>query len=442
YRSHEVGRSLSVDSSGADVANAINRLTDHVAQVAHGYFKNSYSIFAVCMTSTTRAGRRRGQRKRPVAATHVSDAAENESSVQHKRLNGSGVVNVRKAVVLSAIDYSLILSLVFGGCCANVWSYEHLLKMNAHIGTTLTFSQMLFITLQSLPSFLSFPKKSLLPRLKPRHVPLREWAAQVIVLTSGSLLNNWAFAFNVPLTVQIVFRSAGLAVSMLFGYVFLKKRYSLSQIAAVGLVSVGVVAATLSRPSASSAQSASQADPRRYSLGVLMLTASLFLTGVLGTLQEHTYSTYGPHWKEGVFYTHCLSLPIFLFFIPDVKRGIQSLSAPSSTPHASGIPSVLSFIVPYLVLAANLVTQLACVSGVNQLTSHVSSVSTNLVLTTRKALSLCFSVWWFGNGWNAQLGVGAGMVFLGSLLYTFVSSRSAATAQTPQARQGTRSKRK
>ena len=55
---------------------------------------------------------------------------------------------------------------------------------------------------------------------------------------------------------------------------------------------------------------------------------------------------------------------------------------------------------------------------------RVSSVSTNLVLTTRKALSLCFSVWWFGNGWNAQLGVGAGMVFLGSLLYTAVTSHS------------------
>lgn len=49
---------------------------------------------------------------------------------------------------------------------------------------------------------------------------------------------------------------------------------------------------------------------------------------------------------------------------------------------------------------------------------QVSSVSTNLVLTTRKAISLCFSVWWFGNGWNLQLGVGAGMVFAGSLLFT------------------------
>lgn len=49
---------------------------------------------------------------------------------------------------------------------------------------------------------------------------------------------------------------------------------------------------------------------------------------------------------------------------------------------------------------------------------QVSSVSTHIVLTARKAISLCFSVWWFGNGWNAKLAVGAAMVFLGSILYT------------------------
>lgn len=68
---------------------------------------------------------------------------------------------------------------------------------------------MLFITLQSLPSFLVFQPGSLLPRLKPRQVPLARWTIQVLVFTFGSLFNNWAFAFRVPLTVQIVFRSAG-----------------------------------------------------------------------------------------------------------------------------------------------------------------------------------------------------------------------------------------
>ena len=57
-------------------------------------------------------------------------------------------------------------------------------------------------------------------------------------------------------------------------------------------------------------------------------------------------------------------------------------------------------------------------------------MSTNLVLTARKAISLCFSVWWFGNGWNAQLGVGAGMVFLGSLFYTAATSRGSTATVT------------
>ncbi|RDX54328.1 UAA transporter [Lentinus brumalis] len=284
--------------------------------------------------------------------------------------------------------------------------------------------------MQSLPSFLVFPKDGRLPHLKPRHVPLSSWALQVIVLTSGSLMNNWVFAFSVPLTIQIVFRSAGLAVSMLLGYLVMKKRYSLAQIAAVAFVSAGVILATLSRPSSSTA-SATPSDLGRYTIGVAMLTFSLLLTGILGVLQERTYTKYGPHWKEGVFYTHCLSLPIFLFFTSDLKRGFRGLANPASiAPFSEEALGSFAPYIPHAVLVANMFTQLACVSGVNQLSSHVSSVSTNLVLTARKAISLCFSVWWFGNGWNAQLGVGAGMVFLGSLFYTAATSRGS-TSITP-----------
>jgi hypothetical protein len=33
------------------------------------------------------------------------------------------------------------------------------------------------------------------------------------------------------------------------------------------------------------------------------MVLSLFLSGLLGTLQEKTYRAYGPVWKEGLFYT-------------------------------------------------------------------------------------------------------------------------------------------
>ena len=142
---------------------------------------------------------------------------------------------------------------------------------------------------------------------------------------------------------------------------------------------------------------------------------------------ENVY--YGRVFETEILSKHFLSLPFFIFLGKDIKQGLSSLSSPqSSTSTATS----------FMILAANLITQLACVSGVNSLTSvrgtilysilwktyflgvkkQVSSVSTNIVLTARKALSLCFSVWWFGNEWNMKLGTGAFMVFCGSLVYT------------------------
>ncbi|ESK84616.1 hypothetical protein Moror_13328 [Moniliophthora roreri MCA 2997] len=338
------------------------------------------------------------------------DSSDSRNHINSEHRSDPGVKLSDAASLL--LDYSSILTMVFGGCCANVWTYEQLLMLNPRIGSTLTFSQMIFITVQSFPSFLMLPRSdkgkitSWIPHLKPRQVPISEWALQVLVLTTGTLLNNWAFAFNVPLAVMIVFRSAGLAVSMLLGYFVLKRRYNLYQVVSVIVVSVGVVLATLSKSSSPSAKTVTHDSLDQYAIGISMLVASLVLTGILGILQEKAYKKYGPCWQEGVFYTHLLALPVFLFLGADLKQGFASLSENKTSSMAS-----------WLMLAANLGTQLICVSGVNRLTSRVSSVSTNLILTTRKAISLCISVWWFG-GWNPMLATGAAMVFSGSLLFT------------------------
>jgi hypothetical protein len=69
---------------------------------------------------------------------------------------------------------------------------------------------MVFIATQALPNFLERdPKGGIVPRMQSPRVPLARWAVQVIVLTAGSLLNNWVYHYHIPLTVQIVFRSAG-----------------------------------------------------------------------------------------------------------------------------------------------------------------------------------------------------------------------------------------
>lgn len=348
------------------------------------------------------------------AGQHNTTTSNGNASPESKKdlKKAEGNLGVRD-LAPSLGDLSWALGLVYGGCCSNVIAYEQLLLYDPRIGSALTFCQMAFVTLQTISSFVTWPKGNLWPTLKKRQVPLMKWIVHVAVLTAGSLLNNWAYAYKVPLPVLIVFRSAGLPVSLIFGYLFLGKRYSFVQILSVALVSVGAVLSALSGSSSSSSLKVDPEDAKLYLTGIGMLLGSLICTATLGLLQEKTYKLHGPAWKEGMFYTHFLALPIFLPLITDIRQGLNSLHRVASFqtgPNAT--------LIPYIVLLANLMTQFICVTGVNQLSSRVSSVSTNIALTVRKALSLCLSVWWFGNPWNNQLGVGAGMVFLGSLLYT------------------------
>jgi UDP-xylose/UDP-N-acetylglucosamine transporter B4 len=164
----------------------------------------------------------------------------------------------------------------------------------------------------------------------------------------------------------------------------------------------------VSPPSTSTDQDRA-AHARTYAIGIGLLATSLFLSGVLGILQEKTYKQYGGHWREGVFYTvrsrppdgdpnpitrlcihqpsraqHALALPIFAFLVSDVQRGLKVLSRDEVLSGGAAlfsqlpIPASILDKVPidsivvkpiYVVLLMNLVTQLVCVSGVNRLTS-------------------------------------------------------------------------
>jgi UDP-xylose/UDP-N-acetylglucosamine transporter B4 len=58
------------------------------------------------------------------------------------------------------------------------------------------------------------------------------------------------------------------------------------------------------------------------------------------------------------------------------------------------------------------------------LTARLSSVSTNLILTSRKALSLALSVWWFGSAWNTGMSIGSAMVGAGTVAYAWGGSKA------------------
>ncbi|KAJ1655767.1 golgi uridine diphosphate-N- acetylglucosamine transporter [Dispira simplex] len=270
-------------------------------------------------------------------------------------------------------------------------------------------------------------------RLKSRVVPLRKWFVMVVLYFTVSVLNNWALAFHISVPLHIVFRSGGLVMNMVVGYLFMRKQYSSGQVLSVALVTMGVILATLgsSETSTSTGQAQSDHSPEKYTewlTGIGILSVAMILIAFLGLYQELTYRQYRNAWREGMFYNHLLALPFFLPMWPTIWDQIQHLNA--STPlrmdaFLPAEPASLGWLSSYLVipslwlyLALNVGTQYVCATGVNYLTAITSSLTVNLVLNIRKLVSLVLSVIIFNNPLTFQSKVGCALVFFGSLLYS------------------------
>lgn len=60
-------------------------------------------------------------------------------------------------------------------------------------------------------------------RWKKPSVPLSRWSVQVVLYLATSLLNNTAFAYQIPMAVHIIFRSGGLVINMGLGWAIGRK---------------------------------------------------------------------------------------------------------------------------------------------------------------------------------------------------------------------------
>ncbi|ORY34799.1 UAA transporter family-domain-containing protein [Naematelia encephala] len=357
-----------------------------------------------------------------------------------------------KAFVEStAGEWVLILSLVFGGCCSNVWALEAILKDHPKSGTFLTFAQFVYVAAQNLSHQFYLPPRSTgndkgwrLPRWRKNQVPIRRWMVQVLLFLGVSLMNNYAFGLKIPVTLHIIFRSGGLCISMLTGYLMAGKRYSIGQVFAGIIITTGIVVATLSaprrrspRPTTASVTATSSeewlSESAQFVSGIALLSIALFMSAWLGLWQEQTYKKYGKQWREALFYSHVLSLPFFIPLHSDLSNTYRSLAAsPGLTLFAIPQPSPMALfslgeignsagktllqwkhvVVPsaLFAVALDVITQGVCIRGVNRLTSKVNSTTVNLILTLRKAMSLTISVWYYGSGFSVGLAVGGAMV--------------------------------
>ncbi|KAL4872144.1 hypothetical protein BDV12DRAFT_162370 [Aspergillus spectabilis] len=372
----------------------------------------------------------------------------------------------------------LMISLIFGGCCANVFALEAIIKDQPSSGPLITFAQFILTALLMVPNFVSLSAGFRSLYISKRSIPLRSWFVYTAFFVSVNLLNNWAFAYRISVPLHIILRSGGPVASMVVGYLYAGKRYSRGQILAVALLTFGVVTSALADAQAKGQsihigvdESSSMSSTL---IGFAILALAMLLSAFQGIYADRLYETYGrSHWKEALFYSHTLSLPLFLPTLPQLLTQWHVLkSSPSLLSHVSimigraaisdsGFSSsdatlpgkscatsldnnpVTAFLeqlvtcqdyenfrriltgipvqVFYLIL--NALTQYWCIRGVHLLSAKSSSLTVTIVLNIRKLVSLLLSIHLFGNALSRGVLVGAVLVFVGGAIYGFEGAR-------------------
>ncbi|KAG5365762.1 UDP-N-acetylglucosamine transporter yea4 [Yarrowia sp. B02] len=324
---------------------------------------------------------------------------------------------------ISAAEWVGIATLIFGGCCSNVFTLEAIVKDIPDSGSLITFVQFLFVSIEGIFHFVDFSQPFF---LRPSKAPYSRWAVSVLLFFLVSVINNYVWKLHISVPLHIIFRSGGTVITMLLG-VLNGKRYTRGQVLSVAILTAGVILATFSQ--APNKDSKQKATTGQFVLGIFLLLVAAVLSSFQGLFSEVTYSKYGGNWRESLFYTHFLSLPLFAPLASDIIRQFGSVWGAHPRLHfgAQGLDFHVSRAFMWLML--NATTQYLCIRGVNKLSGATSALTVGIVLNVRKFVSLLLSVVLFGNSLSSLTILGTVLLFLGAGLYSFEGRKAAERAK-------------
>ncbi|KAL9588809.1 MAG: hypothetical protein Q9203_002379 [Teloschistes exilis] len=362
------------------------------------------------------------------------------------------VIGVTMATIQTALPtilaWATTMGLIFGGCCSNVFALETIVKEQPGAGNLITFVQFLVTALLTWPEHFSTARPPFF--LKRRTIPLVRWLPNIALFFTVNILNNFAFSYNISVPVHIILRSGGSVTSMLVGFIW-GRRYTPVQVLSVALITVGIVIAAMAdaQSKGKSTSGPSEIDPS-FITGLAILLFAQILSAIMGLYTQLTYTTYGSHWHENLFYSHFLSLPLFIPLFPSLKSQFRSFLhsdpaqlspallqlVPSFSAKANDtdqLPPVLLTLsnttlpIPkdIFFLALNALTQYVCIRGVNVLSATTTALGVTIVLNMRKLVSLLLSIWIFGNELPLGVLLGATVVFGSAGLWAWEGQRSA-----------------
>ncbi|CAL7948767.1 unnamed protein product [Xylocopa violacea] len=253
-----------------------------------------------------------------------------------------------------------------------------------------------------------------------------------------NVCNNYAFDFNIPMPLHMIFRAGSLIANMIMGIVILKKKYAFSKYMSVFMITFGIAICTvvsskdiksLQAKNVEQVPTTPWDDFFWWILGISLLTIALFISARMGIYQEELHKKYGKNAREALYYTHLLPLPFFLTLAPNIWDHFKYALA--SEPIAI---SIFNLQMPKLIayLIGNILTQYMCISSVFVLTTECTSLAVTLVITLRKFFSLIFSIIYFKNPFTIYHWIGTILVFVGTVIFTEILVKIADYMQSTQ----------
>lgn len=321
------------------------------------------------------------------------------------------------------MDWLLALAQVFGGCCSNVFLFERLLNdakklpESPHMGSLVTFCQFVVVAIASAYPLIDRRSSWRRLYLRRNRIPFHKILVAVAIFFTVSVLNNsvWRFGLSVP--IHIMFRSSSTVISMVVGYLFGGTLYNRGQVVSCVMITFGAIL-TISLRNADSFELIGAID-WRFCFGILVLATASVLGAFLGIYTENIYAKYGNHWQEMLFYTHFLGIALFGGLGRTIIHDLKTIWFASPTLTIS--KTRISILEPFAYLFLNCISQVICARGVNYLSGIASSLTVTTVLLVRKFVSLALSAYVFGNPFSLHGYVGAGILVIGTILYSWAT---------------------
>ncbi|KAJ5072183.1 udp-xylose and udp-n-acetylglucosamine transporter [Anaeramoeba ignava] len=314
---------------------------------------------------------------------------------------------------------------ILSGCGINNIALEFILKLDSKCGIFLTFFELSSIAIVNLPRIISKYLQG-----KGAKIPFKSFLPLVGTFFLLSITNNIAYAFSIPVPLHMIFRSASLITNALLRFLILNEKINLKQLFALIFVSFGTFTASFSSYRLSKQQNInnnniiieSEQKPGNFLIGVFFLFVVLFMSAFLGVLQEITYKKYGRYPEEVLYFSHSLSVPLFIPFYKNIYSHIKIFNKSKpfifSDEMISIIPSFISQIPRlWIFFFINILTYHFCIRGVYQISSITDSLTTTFMLSVRKFISILISVLYFRNVFTFYHWISTILVFSGSIFY-------------------------